>query len=195
VVELVLAVVLVTLASVLKVAVEKPLVPELETLPVNSVPLTLPALTLPVTLNDVNVPVDVMLGCAAVANVPVSNVPDTLPALTLPVTLNDVNVPTDVMFGCALVVTVAAVVADATVPLMLPAGIAESNAPEPLNVAADTLPVTLNDVNVPTDVMFGCALVVTVAAVVADATVPLMLPAGIAVSSAPEPLNVGASKF
>ena len=63
------------------------------------------------------------------------------------------------------------------------------------------LPVTVALVNVPTDVMFGCALVVTVAAVVADvavpddtayvalATVPVMLAPVIDVSAEPLPMK------
>ena len=51
-------------------------------------------------------------------------------------------------------------------------------------------PPVLIAVNMPTDVMFGCAAVVTVPAVVADVaadTVPVTLAAGIAVNPAPEP--------
>ena len=58
------------------------------------------------------------------------------------------------------------------------------------------LPVpTLNTVSVPTEVMFGCAAVVTVPAVVALAalvaldTVPVTLAPGILVNPAPDPLN------
>ena len=50
----------------------------------------------------------------------------------LPVTDNDVSVPTLVMLGCALVVTVPATVADATVPVMLPAVIPDSKLPLPI---------------------------------------------------------------
>ena len=58
------------------------------------------------------------------------------------------------------------------------------------------LPVTDTDVNVPTEVILGCALVVTVPAVVADvadvalATVPVTLAPGIDESPAPDPMNV-----
>ena len=79
---------------------------------------TLPAVTLPVTATKVNVPTEVMFGCAEVVKVPVIKlapiVPElayTLPLVTLPVTTSDVNVPTDVMFGCAAVITVPAVAA------------------------------------------------------------------------------------
>ena len=55
-----------------------------------------------------------------------------------------------------------------------------------------TLAVTVTLVNVPTDVIFGCAAVVTVPAVVAEValgTVPVTLAPGIDVNPAPEPLN------
>ena len=71
--------------------------------------LALPDEILPVTPRLVNVPTEVMFGCAAVVTVaavvaaplsaPVNVVALTLPALTLPVTVNAVNVPTEVMFG------------------------------------------------------------------------------------------------
>ena len=44
---------------------------------------------------------------------------------------------------------------------------------------AATLPVTAKEVNVPTDVMFGCAFVVTVPAVVAVVAVPLNAPTNV----------------
>jgi hypothetical protein len=87
----------------------------------------------------------------------------------LPVTASEVNVPTDVMLGCAAVVTVPAVFAAETVPdtfapateLALAATVALDARPvnAPVNVVALTLPalmlpVTANEVNVPTDVMF-----------------------------------------
>jgi hypothetical protein len=59
----------------------------------------------------------------------------------------------------------------------------------------ETLPVTFTLVNVPTEVMFGCAAVVTVPAVVAVTalvafgTVPVTLAPGIDVNPAPDPLN------
>ena len=61
---------------------------------------------MPLTANEVNVPTEVMLGCAAVVNVPVSSdaptVPElayTLPAITFPVTVALVRVPVLVIFG------------------------------------------------------------------------------------------------
>ena len=65
-----------------------------------------------------------------------------------------------------------------------------------MTFAALILPVTDNAVNVPTEVMFGCAFVVTVPAVVADpalvayvafATVPVTLAPGILVNPAALP--------
>ena len=49
------------------------------------------------------------------------------------------------------------------------------------------VPVTLNEVSVPTEVMFGCALVYTVPATAALATCPVILPAGIEVNNEPLP--------
>ena len=51
------------------------------------------------------------------------------------------------------------------------------------------LPETDALVNVPTEVMLGCAAVVTVPAVVAELTVPVTLAPGIEVKLAPEPTN------
>ena len=62
----------------------------------------------------------------------------------------------------------------------------------PVKLPAVMLPVTATLVNVPTDVILGCAAVVTVPAVVAevaDATAPVTLPPGIDVNPAPDPLN------
>ena len=53
--------------------------------------------------------------------------------------------------------------------------------PEPLpnklavTFAPDIFPVTARELNVPTDVIFGCALVVTVAAVVAVVAEPALV--------------------
>ena len=54
------------------------------------------------------------------------------------------------------------------------------------------LPVTVTEVNVPTEVMFGCAAVVTVPAVVADVAVvavPTVNDAAVPVNPVPAPLN------
>ena len=102
--------------------------------------------------------------------------------------MSEVTVPTDVMFGCALVVTVPAVVdepavvayvAFATVPVTFAPVIEAIAAPLPnrlaVTFAAETFPVTASEVNVPTEVMFGWALVVTVPAVVAEVAVPALV--------------------
>jgi hypothetical protein len=68
----------------------------------------------------------------------------------LPATVRLVNVPTLVIFGCAAVVIVPAVVAllaVATVPDILPAGILVKLAPLPSNSVAFNLPVFLLNVN------------------------------------------------
>ena len=114
-----------------------------------------------------------------------------LPALILPVTLKLAKVPVLVMFGCALVVTVPAVVAlpavatdklatcvvDVTTNGAVPVAIFDINCGVVILALARTcavpklptlaLPVTLKLASVPVLVMFGCALVVTVPAVVA----------------------------
>jgi hypothetical protein len=127
-----------------------------------------------------------------------------LPPVMLPDTLSALNVPTDVILGCAAVVTVPAVVALvadpaevakvalATVPVTLAPVILLSPEPLPLMFAPVILPLELNDVNVPTLVILGCAAVVTVPAVVAlvaEDTVPVTLPPGIDVSPTPFPIN------
>ena len=109
--------------------------------------IKLPLVVLPVTVRLLNVPTEVMLGCAAVVTVP-AVVAEPAEPLTEPVmvddTVNELNVPTEVMLGCAAVVTVPAVVADATVPVMLPPGIAVRPAPDPKYVEAVTFPLALN---------------------------------------------------
>ena len=112
----------------------------------------------------------------------------------LPDTVKLVNVPTAVMFGCvAPVISNAnaalpadvAYVAFATTPEILAAATLDNPPPSPVNNpvfavndCAVTIPLTPNTVIVPTEVIFGCADVVTVPDVVADvalvanATVP-----------------------
>ena len=118
----------------------------------------------------------------------------------LPVTANEVNVPVEVMFGCAAVYTVPATNAFATCPdtfapataFALAATVALEANPvnAPVNVVADTLPalmlpVTANEVNVPVEVMFGCAAVVTVPAVVAAVAVPDKAPVNVVADTLP----------
>ena len=129
-----------------------------------------------------------------------------LPPATLPNTLKALSVPTLVILGCAFAVTVPAVVALvavpadvakvalATVPVTLAPVIALSPDPLPLMLAPLmlpvaltlpavlilpplTLPVTARAVSVPTDVIFVCAAVVNVPAIlVPDKLPPAMLP-------------------
>ena len=53
-----------------------------------------------------------------------------------------------------------------------------------------TLPVAVNEVSVPTEVIFGCALTYTVPDTKALATCPETLAPGIFVSPAPDPINL-----
>jgi hypothetical protein len=133
---------------------------------VMSEPVSDVRLEVPVTLRDVRIPVLVMLGCAAVARDPVIEEPDmrfepstaplTIPtkrvAVTALVTPRDVRVPTEVILGCAAV-TRDPVIAEpdmrlepSTAPLTIPTK----------RVAVTAL-VTPSDVRVPSDVMLGCA--------------------------------------
>ena len=123
------------------------------------------------------------------------NTPELAVILTpviVPLTPSPVNVPTEVMLGCAAVVTVAAVpalvanVAFATVPVTLAPAIALSPLPLPVNTpvfavmfAAVMLPLTPSDVSVPTEVILGCAAVVTVPAVVALVAAPDRAPTNV----------------
>ena len=84
-----------------------------------------------------------------------------LPMFALPATFNSVNVPKLVMLGCALAVTVTEFAAvptklPVTVPTKLPVTL-------PAILGALNVPATCNAVNVPTEVMFGCAFADTVA--------------------------------
>ena len=68
--------------------------------------LKLPPVMFPVTVTEDSVPRDVILGCAAVANVPV----------IAPETVTEDSVPRDVMLGCAAVVSVPATEVADTAP-------------------------------------------------------------------------------
>jgi hypothetical protein len=174
----------------------------------------LPALALPVTVSDVSVPVDVMLGCAAVVTVPAvvalvaaplrapTNVvavmlelpklalmPVLITALELPFALLVLNVGYTVVaveVFCNNADAFVAAVAFGTVPVTLAPAIALNPLPLPVNTPvlavnaeAVTVPLTPNDVNVPTDVILGCAAVVTVPAVVALVAAPLNAPTNV----------------
>ena len=157
------------------------------------VPLQPNEIAVPLTVNELlanlacaRVPLEILLAFNAVSaeplpvNIPVLAVNAT--AVTVLLTPNVVNVPTDVIFGCALVVTVPAVVAAvalATVPVTFAPGIFDKLVALPLKTlavivpaatvifAALRFPLTSRPVSVPTLVMLGWALVVTVPAVVA----------------------------
>ena len=154
---------------------------------VAALPVMLPAIGA-VTVNPVKVPTEVMAGCAAVVTVPavvavvaVAALPVMLPAIGL-VTVRLPRVPTEVseelttfdarvvpvrVLASATAVTVMSADPSKGTPLMF--FVAASL------VAVPALPVTLpamgavtvNPVNVPTEVMAGWAAVVTVPAVVA----------------------------
>jgi hypothetical protein len=142
-----------------------------------SVPTKLPDVVLPVTAKLVRVPTLVMLPWAAVVTVPaVVAAPVNVPTNVVDVTLlNPATVVTVVPNVSAVLPNVTAALAKrawASVPeLILVALMLVTLAPEPFNVPTKlpdvVLPVTANAVNVPTDVMLGCAAVVTVPAVVA----------------------------
>jgi hypothetical protein len=97
-------------------------------------------------------------------------------AVTVPEPPSEIDVPFTVNDALANL-------ACANVPdEMLVALIEVTLAPDPLSVPmklpAEVLPVTANELSVPTEVMLGCAAVVTVPAVVADVavgTVPVTL--------------------
>ena len=128
---------------------------------------TLPAATFPVTLKLDNVPTLVILGCAAVVTVPAVVADDTVPDTLAPA-------------------TALAVVANDTAPVTLAPAIALNPLPLPVNtpvlavmLAAVIVPLTPNDVSVPTLVILGCADVVTVPAVVALVAAPDRAPTNV----------------
>jgi hypothetical protein len=171
----------------------------------------LPVMRLPDTVPAVEVmfPVAVMAAAPTllVARLLLMMLPDALilaPEM-LPLTERLLSVPTLVMLGCAAVVTVPAVTAEvavpadpavvakaalATVPVTL-APVNELNAaPEPkcvpVTLAPVILPLTLSAVRMPTLVILGCALVVTVPAVAAVPADPVMLPVMVLVTVNPD---------
>lgn len=86
-------------------------------------PLKVLAVTLPVTDKETKVPTDVILGCAAVANVPVMPaLAMMLAACMLPATDKAVSVPRPVMLFCVAVIKVPTmpVLAMMLPPVMLP---------------------------------------------------------------------------
>ena len=165
---------------------------EFATTPVTLPPATLFAIAAKPTCPPTFAPVIlVKLAPSPDTDVNVPRVADILPTETLPVTVSEVKVPTEVILGCAAVVTVPAVVAVVadvaldTAPETLDPTILDKPPPSPdikpvfaVMLTAVINPLTSNPVKVPTDVMFPCAAVVTVCAVVAvvaDDTAPTTL--------------------
>jgi hypothetical protein len=124
----------------------------------------------PETFRDVNVPIDVILGCAGVTRDPVSDV-----RFERPDTLRDVRIPVLVILGCAGVTRdpVSEVrferpdtLRDVKIPVLVILGWA-AVASDPViaepEMALDPActpymdPDTTREERVPTDVMFGCA--------------------------------------
>ena len=145
---------------------------------------------LPLALRLVNTPTEVMLACAFDVTVPavaaevalaaeVANVAlATVPVTLAPATELAVPAVVAVVAEPALVANVAL----ATVPVTFAPGNDVNPVPDPKCVpvilAPVMLPELLNEVKIPTEVMFACAAVVTVPAEVANvalATVPLTL--------------------
>ena len=160
-------------------------------------PLTFPASTLPVTLTELSVPTLVMLGCAAVLSVPatvvnVPLVPLRLPPVILPVALTVPAVATlpPVMVPVALTVPAVSTLPPVMVPVAL-------TVPAVAKLPPVTVPVTLKLDNVPTDVMLGCAAVLSVPATVVNApsvalTLPLStLPVTLTLVSVPTDVMLG----
>ena len=134
-------------------------------------------------------PVEILLAFSAVkplplpANIPVFAV--MLAAVMLPLTPNDPNVPTVVKLE---VTTVELNVVPTMLPactLLNPLALPVNTPVLAVNATAVTVPLTPNDDNVPTDVMFGCAAVVTVPAVVALVAAPLNAPTNVVAYNAP----------
>jgi len=85
-----------------------------------------------------------------------------LPSSCMLSTLAMVRLPTLVMLGCAAVVTVPAVPAVATFRLATCVVDVTTNGAVPDAKVEVSCPLVVKEVNVPTEVMFGCAAVVTV---------------------------------
>ena len=161
------------------------------------------AVTVPLTPRPVSVPRLVMLPCAAVVTVPaVVAAPVNAPTNVVDVTLDKpatvVTVEPKVNAVLPNTTFEFANLACANVPLeTLLAFNAVSAEPLPVKIpvfavilAAVTLPLTASPVKVPTDVIFGCAAVVTVSAVVAAETVPVTLAPVIDEREEPLPLTL-----
>ena len=145
---------------------------------------TAPKLAIPLTVNPVNVPKLVILPCDAVITLPLK-FPVIVPvAFIVPATLTPVPVTTNILaLPTALILTLPFAIGILTLLLPLttvtPALKLLRLLPSPYRYCAlikpllaytlplTILPVTFKLVNVPTLVIFGCAFVVTVPAVLA----------------------------
>ena len=138
----------------------------------NVVADTLPALMLPVTANEVNVPVEVMFGCAAVVTVAAE--PDALPVIFATTVLLkfQVSVPDKYCSVAAAPLTVRpAPFAAAAVTAFLATVMFKSATSSVVALIVVVVPLTVKLpptvispevvklVNVPVDVIFGCAAV------------------------------------
>ena len=115
------------------------------------------AVTAPDTPKLVNVPTDVMLGCAAVVTVPAVVALPAVATLKLATCVVDVTTNGAVPVANVLVICpVALTVVNAPV-LAVVAPIVPLCAPNvgALTLPAPILPVTVNELNVPTEVMLG----------------------------------------
>ena len=146
----------------------------------------LPEVVVPVTPNEDSVPTLVIFGCAAAVTVPATLAVATVKLATVVVlvTTNGAVPDASVLVICPVALTVVnapvfAVVAP-TVPLC-----AQNN--RAFTLPAVMFPVTANADSVPTEVIFGCAAVVTVPAVVANGTVPVTFAPGIPVKPVAAP--------
>jgi hypothetical protein len=88
------------------------------------------------------------------------------------ITLSTKRLPKLVMLGCALPVTATARLALATAPTKFDEFMFEIAKPFPLNKPADDTPETVNELKVPSDVMFGWEFPDTVVATMDCATAP-----------------------
>ena len=115
-------------------------------------------------------------------------------AVTLPKTSRELRVPTLVMFACEGFVTAPAVFEKFTVPERFATGKPDKAAPDPMKVAAVTLPKTSRELRVPTLVIFAWAELTTDPAVFEKLTVPERFATGTPDRPAPDPLKVPAVK-
>ena len=174
-------------------------------------PLKVEAVTLPKTSRELRVPTLVMFVWAGFTTTPAvlekltvperfatgkadRAAPDPLKAaaVTLPRTSRELRVPTLVIFACAGFVTAPAVFEKFTVPERFATGKADRAAPDPMKVAAVTLPKTSRELRVPTLVMFPWAGFVTAPAVFEKLTVPERFATGKADKAAPDPMKAAA---